>query len=266
MRAGFYQFRPLFGKVKHNLDKVLSALDQVEADLIVLPELAFTGYYFADKKEAYDMADDVTSSVIIDELTRLCKKQNFHIVSGFTEKYLDECFNSSVLIGPYGLEHVYRKIHLFNEEKNIFSPGDIPLQVHSIGDAKIGMMVCFDWVFPEVSRRLALLGVDIICHPSNLVLSWCQDTMITRCLENRVYAITTNRYGADKRPHGELKFTGKSQIVAPGGKLMHRAASQRDELYITDIDLDLTKNKMITPLNDVLADRRPEFYKLNPGE
>ncbi|MDX1518927.1 MAG: nitrilase-related carbon-nitrogen hydrolase [Gammaproteobacteria bacterium] len=260
MLAGYYQFRPLFGKIRHNLNKVVRTLDKVDADLVVLPELAFTGYYFTDKEEAYDMAQDVTSSPIIDSLSELCRRKNFHIVSGFCEKYLDDCFNSSLLIGPGGLEHVYRKIHLFNEEKNVFTPGDTPLQVNEIGDVKIGIMVCFDWLFPEVTRTLALQGADIICHPSNLVLAWCQQTMITRCLENRVFAITANRYGADKRPKGELRFTGKSQVVAPGGKMLHRAPSQRDELYITEIDINEARNKNITPLNDVMTDRRTEFY------
>jgi len=260
MRVGYYQFRPLFGKMERNLQKVLKTLDNIDAELIVLPELAFTGYYFMNKEEACNLSQDVTSSLIIDSLSTLCNENNFHVVSGFSEKYLGECFNSAVLIGPNGLEHVYRKLHLFNEEKNIFTPGDIPLQINHIGDVKIGIMVCFDWVFPEVTRTLALKGADIICHPSNLVLTWCQDTMITRCLENRVYAITANRFGVDKRPAGELKFTGKSQIVAPGGKLLHRSVSQREELTILDINVSEARNKQITPFNDVLADRRPEFY------
>lgn len=260
MKVGYYQFRPLFGKVERNLDKVLAALADVEADLIVLPELAYTGYYFADRDEAYRLSQDVSSSPIIESLIDLCRQRNFYIVSGFAEKYLDKCFNSSVLVGPEGLVHTYRKLHLFSDEKNVFTPGDIPLQVNRIGDVNIGMMVCFDWVFPEVVRTLALQGADIICHPANLVLFFCQDTMITRCLENRVYAVTANRYGADKRPHGELKFTGKSQIVAPGGELLKRSPSQRDDLVIIDIDPTTSRNKHITALNEVLADRRPEYY------
>jgi len=183
-------------------------------------------------------------------------------VTGFAEKQKDKCFNSSLLIGPKGVEQVYRKLHLFNEEKNCFDEGDTPLQVNSVQDAKIGMMVCFDWAFPEVTRVLALEGVDIICHPSNLVLSYCQEVMLTRCLENKIYAITANRFGYDKRPFGSMKFTGKSQIVAPGGTLIHRGYAQREELYIMDIDPALARDKSITPLNEVLADRRPQYYSI----
>ncbi len=261
MRVGYYQYRPLFGKVSHNLNKVVKKLDSADADLIVLPELAFTGYYFRNKAEVKTLAEDPGRSVTVDALTALCKKQNFRIVTGFTEKARDKYFNSALLIGPRGVEHVYRKLHLFNEEKKWFDEGNIPLQVNRIGPIRIGIMVCFDWVFPEVTRTLALQGADIICHPSNLVLGYCQQTMLTRCLENKVYAITTNRFGYDKRPQGVLRFTGRSQIVAPGGTLIHRAASQREELFIMDIDPRLARDKSITPHNEVLRDRRPQYYK-----
>ena len=261
MRVAYYQFRPLFGKTEKNLNKVISALDGVAADLIVLPELAFSGYFFNSREEAYDLSDDVTSSFIIDDLTELCKKNDFHIVTGFNERVFDKCYNSAVLIGPQGLIHTYRKIHLFKDEKKYFEPGDTPLQINEVNGTKIGIMVCFDWAFPEVSRILSLQGAEIICHPSNLVLTWCQETMLSRCLENSVFAITANRYGADKRPQGELKFTGKSQIVAPGGKLLHRAASQKDEVFVIEIDPALARDKLITPENDLLSDRRVEFYK-----
>ena len=260
MKVGYYQFKPIFGKIKHNLGKVINALNDISADLIVLPELAFTGYYFRDREEVKTLAEDPGHSSTIDSLVALCRDRKFYLATGFAEKHRDKYFNSAVLIGPNGIEHIYRKLHLFNEEKNWFDDGDIHLQINPIQDAKIGIMVCFDWAFPEVTRVLALQGADIICHPSNLVLAYCQQAMLTRCLENKVYAITTNRFGVDKRPHGSLKFTGRSQIVAPGGTLIHRAQSQREELYIMEIDPALARDKSITALNEVLADRRPEYY------
>ncbi len=262
MRVGFYQFRPLFGKVEHNCQKILAALENVDADLIVMPELALSGYYFKDKIESLKHAEDPDHSPRLDSLTNLASKNNLHLVIGFAEKRGDQCFNSAALIGPNGIEHIYRKAHLFNEEKFFFDPGDTPFIVNDINGVKIGIMICFDWVFPEVTRVLAMQGAQIICHPSNLVLSFCQQTMLARCIENKVFAITANRYGMDKRPQGSLKFTGKSQIVAPGGKLLHRATSQRDALFITEIDPEDADNKMITEHNDVLADRRPELYSL----
>lgn len=260
MRVGFYQFKPVFGKIGRNLGKVVSTLRKVDADLIVLPELPFTGYYFRDRREVMHYAEDPAHSTTIDSLTALCRDKGFYLVSGFTEKRRDKCFNSAVLIGPEGLIHLYRKLHLFNTEKNCFDEGDIALQVNTVMGAKIGMMVCFDWVFAEVSRSLALQGAYIICHPSNLVLTYCQQAMLTRSLENRVFSITANRTGLEKRAHGELKFTGKSQIVAPRGELLYRATAQRETLHIMEIDPASAHDKSITPLNDVFADRRPEYY------
>ncbi len=261
MKLGYYQYRPLFGKVAHNRKKVVAALQQADADLIVLPELAFTGYYFQDREECLALAEDPDSSETIDALHALCKEKDMYVVSGFTERKKDKVFNSSVLVGPNGLVHTYRKLHLFNEEKNIFDDGDIALQVNTVKDAKIGMMVCFDWAFPEVTRSLVLQGAEVICHPSNLVLTFCQQAMLTRCLENRVFAVTTNRYGADTRPRGSVKFTGKSQIVAPGGVLLNSAPGQRDALHVENIRPSDANSKMITPLNDLLGDRRPEWYQ-----
>lgn len=268
MKVGFYQFRPLFGKPGHNCKKIVKALQSTEADLVVLPELALPGYYFKDKAESLEYAEDPADSPRLDALAKVASEKNMHIVVGFSEKAGTQCFNSAALIGPNGIEHIYRKIHLFNEEKFCFDPGDTPFVVNDIKGVKIGIMICFDWVFPEVTRAFAMQGAQIICQPSNLVLSFCQQSMLTRCIENNVFAVTANRYGTDKRPQGSLKFTGKSQIVAPGGQLLHRAASQRDEVYITEINPNDANDKMITRHNHLFDDRRPEFYSMlnQPGE
>lgn len=262
MKVGFYQFSPLFGRPEHNCQKILNALKNVEADLIVLPELALSGYYFKDKAEALRYAETPGQSELLDKLVDLTKDRKMYLVIGFAEKKGEQCFDSAALIGPGGIEHIYRKMHLFNEEKFCFDVGDTPFTVHDIHGVKIGIMICFDWVFPEAARILALQGAQIICQPANLVLSFCQQAMLVRCLENKMFAITANRYGTDKRPHGGLKFTGKSQLVAPGGKLLHRALSQRNELYITEINPNDANDKMITTHNHLFHDRRPEFYSV----
>ncbi len=267
LKIGYYQFRPKFGKVQRNVQQVVSALEDVQADLIVLPELPFTGYYFHDREEVKQLAEDPHHSTTVDSLISLCREREMYIVTGFAEKQRDKYFNSALLLGPEGIVHIYRKLHLFFEEKHWFDPGDIPLQVQEVRGARIGMMICFDWIFPEVTRALAVLGADVICHPSNLVLSYCQQTMLSRCLENGIFAVTCNRFGKDIRPQGELRFTGKSQVVAPKGVLLHRAPSQRSELYVTEIDIDQARDKHITQLNDMMEDRRPEMYGvLTSGE
>ncbi|OQY29257.1 MAG: hypothetical protein B6244_04515 [Candidatus Cloacimonetes bacterium 4572_55] len=260
-RVGYYQFHPEFGEVAKNRDKVVSILKGIRADLIVLPELPFTGYNFRDRSELASLSESPENSDTVEKLARLCHYQDFYIVTGFAEKCGEKYFNSALLIGPGGLIHIYRKLHLFHKEKECFDPGDRLLSVQEIRGVKIGMMICFDWIFPEVSRVLALLGADLVCHPSNLVMDYCQQAMQTRCIENRVFSVTANRFGEDQRPHGgEVKFTGKSQILGPKGELIHRAPSKREEVFIADIDVTFSRDKRVMPDNHLIQDRRPELY------
>jgi len=260
MRVGYYQFHPEFGAPTQNLEKVQDALKGANADIIVLPELAFTGYYFEDRAELSQLAEDVSESAILKGLTTLCQANQYHIVTGFAERNEDRLYNSALVVGPTGLLHQYRKLHLFNTEKEYFDPGDTPLSTIEISGATVGVMICFDWVFPEVARSLALLGADILCHPSNLVLTYCQQTMRTRSLENSVYTITANRTGQEKRPRGELAFTGQSQIVGPKGDVIKRSGADEEGVVICEIDLSAARNKRMTENNDLFLDRRPEFY------
>jgi predicted amidohydrolase len=259
-RVGYYQFCPLFGQVDRNLQRVVRALRGADADLIVLPELAFTGYCFRDRDELAALAEDPRASPTVDALVALCRERDLYLVTGFAEQHADSYFNSALLLGPHGVLHTYRKLHLFGTEMGCFDPGDLPLEVSSVRGVKLGMMICFDWVFPEVARVLTLSRADLICHPANLVLTYCQQAMTVRCIENLVFAVTANRYGTEVRPHTELAFTGQSQVVAPRGAVLHRAPADRDDLYVAAVDVEQARNKHLTDQNDILIDRRPAFY------
>jgi predicted amidohydrolase len=133
--------------------------------------------------------------------------------------------------------------------------------VYDIGLAKIGMMICFDWFFPEVTRILSLKGAQIICHPANLVLPHCQNAMVTRCLENRVFAITCNRTGIEERSiANSLRFTGKSQIVNPEGTVLTQAGEIGEAVRVIAIDPNAAKNKRVTQRNDLFNDRRTDLF------
>ena len=122
-------------------------------------------------------------------------------------------------------------------------------------------MICFDWRFPEIVRSLALNGAEIIAHPSNLVLPHCPQAMITRCLENRVYAITANRVGNENRiPNETLHFIGQSQVVDPDGNILIRASEIEEEVQIVEVDLGKARDKFINSKNDIFKDRRPDLY------
>jgi len=183
------------------------------------------------------------------------------IVAGLAERSGNRCFNSAVVVGPNGIIGCYRKTHLFFEETLFFDPGDTGFQVWDIGSAKLGVMICFDWFYPEAARTLALKGAELIAHPSNLVLPHCPDSMVTRCLENRVFSVTANRIGSEARGGKErLTFIGSSEVVTPRGRILHRASRDQEELIVVDIDPAEARNKRLNSYNDLLQDRRPSFY------
>ena len=123
-------------------------------------------------------------------------------------------------------------------------------------------MVCFDWFYPEAARTLALKGADIICHPSNLVLPHCPEAMVTRCLENHVFSITANRIGSERRGgKKKLTYIGKSEVVGPRGRVLHRAPEKREKLAIVEIDPAEARDKSLNPYNDLLKDRRTALYQ-----
>ena len=183
------------------------------------------------------------------------------IIAGIAEQDENRSYNSAVVIGPNGYLGKYRKIHLFGTEKNCFNQGNLPLKIFDIGSARVGVMICFDWRFPETARTLALGGADLIAHPSNLVLPHCPQAIITRCLENRIFAITADRVGEEERIPGEkLNFIGQSQVVDPDGNILVRASETEEEVHIVDIDLKKARDKYLNSQNEIFKDRRTDLY------
>ncbi len=262
MRVGFFQFAPVFGEVKTNVEYVARRLSDLQADLMVLPELFTSGYQFASKQEVRDLAEEIPKGPTMGRLIELARDQKMIIVASLPERKGKRCYNSSVLIGPKGFVAVYRKIHLFYEEKLWFSPGENRFQVHQVGGVRIGMMICFDWFFPESTRSLALQGAEIICHPSNLILPYCPDAMVIRCLENRVFAVTANRIGAEHRGgKPQLIYIGQSEVVSPKGLILYRAKADEEDLTVVEVNPKEARNKRINSYNDIFRDRKTKLYK-----
>ena len=184
------------------------------------------------------------------------------LVAVFAEKAGGKVYNSAAVVGPEGPVACYRKAHLYNEEKRYFAPGDTPFPVIDLGAAKIGVMICFDWFFPECARTLALKGAQILCHPSNLVMPYCPDSMPVRALENRVFTITASRTGKDVRDGRELAFIGQSEIVTPAAEILRRAPEAEEELFLTEIDPAEALAKHLNERNHVFDDRRTDLYGL----
>ena len=260
IRCGLAQFAPVFGDVETNLGRVAALAARSDADILVLPELALTGYLFADRAELLDLAAPAGGAVEA-RLAQIAGDTACHLVVGLAEREGRRAYNSSILVGPAGVAGRYRKAHLFDGEKELFEPGELPLAVWPVGGVRVGMMICFDWIFPEVTRTLALRGADVVAHPSNLVLPLCQRVMPSRCIENRLFAITANRWGTERRGERELAFTGGSGIWDPSGLALATAPAAEDHVAAVDLDPAAARDKHVTPRNHVLHDRRVDLYE-----
>ena len=281
MQAALLQTRPVFGDKEGNLERAKELLErelenpnelaqshqEPKPALIVFPELFATGYLFTSRAELEKVAEPTQENEFGPTtafLISIAKEHDCLINAGLAEMgESGKIFNSSVLVSPEGIVGVYRKVHLFGDEKEYFDAGRQPFQVYETKVGRLGLIICFDWAFPEAIRTLTLRGAQIICHPANLVLPNCQQAMITRSVENRVFILTANRVGSDLRDgNNELTFTGASQALAPGGRVLGRLGTNEEGLFVAEIDPKLADNKFINETNDLLADRVPDLYEI----
>jgi len=251
------QFDPHVGALAKNFLKVSTLLQKAKsARLVILPELANSGYNFIDRKQALLLASTISKSNYMEMLVDTAQRQNQFIVSGFLEKEGKEIFNTSVFITPNGEVSKYRKIHLFMNEKEIFSRGNLGLPIFEIDTFKMGMLICFDYLFPEVWRIMGLNGADLIAHPSNLVTFKAFKVVPAQAVINRFFIFTTNRIGSES----DISFSGRSFVVNPEGDVIAEASVDKEEILYTDINPLLSRNKMITTKNHVFNDRITNEY------
>ncbi len=258
MRLAVVQTNPIFGEVETNIRNAISLMEQESADLYVLPELFNTGYNFVDADEVARLAESADGKTSR-SLAEFAAKTKSYVVFGFAEKS-DFLYNSAGLVGPTGMVGIYRKVHLYYRETLFFAAGNRGFPVLELPFGKVGMMICFDWIYPESARSLTLRGAQLIAHPSNLVLPYCPDAMITRCLENRVFAATANRIGVEDRGGLMLRYIGRSEIVSPRGEILTSFGTDEVGVRIAEVDLTAASNKQINEFNDLLAGRKTDQY------
>jgi predicted amidohydrolase len=259
VRVAIIQTDPVFGEISSNVAAALKLMHGLSADLYVLPELFNTGYNFTDRAEAERLSESTTGPTY-QSMAAFAAKNNCFVAYGFAEK--DKLtYNSCALVGPAGLVGLYRKVHLYYRETLLFAPGDRGFPVFDLPFGRVGMMICFDWMYPESARTLALKGAQLIIHPSNLVMPYCPDAMVTRCLENRVFAATADRVGRENRGGVDLRYIGMSEVVSPRGEILRRLGNEQACAAVVEIDLSLASNKKINEFNDLVAGRRPEQYR-----
>lgn len=251
MQVGFVQMNPELLNVEENIDRAFKLVGRKSADLIVLPELFNTGYNFNSRREVASVAERIPEGATTQVLKEFSKRDGGIVVAGIAEKRGSSYYNSAVVVRDGKYLGTYRKVHLFFNERKFFKPG---VEFNVFG--RVGVMVCFDWYFPESARTLMLKGAEVIAHPSNLVLPSCPDAMKTRALENRVFTVTADRVGRERG----LRFVGQSEIVDPHGRIIYRASVTKEECEVRKVDLTMARNKAVTGRNNLLRDRTPRAY------
>jgi predicted amidohydrolase len=273
-RVAVVQFNPQVGleNLEANGRAVTERLEQAVsqgADLIVLPELATTGYTFNSRAEAYAHAEQVPTGRAVQAWEDFSKKHQTYAVGCLPELDGVQLFDTAVLVGPEGYIGKYRKTHLWNEEKLFFTPGNLGYPVFETRLGRIGLLVCWDIWFPETVRIISQQGADLICIPTG----WCWTPpplydasgicmaaylTMTAAHANNVFIATADRIGTER----SSGFMGNSLIAATNGWPIGRIAGpDEDTILYADIDIVQARTAPIwNQLNDLFRDRRTDLY------
>jgi len=272
------QCEPKVGHPRQNLDKSVNLIEQAVkegANFIILPELSNSGYVFNDIQEARELSEEIPSGKSFQTWSKLARDNDIYIVAGYNERDGKHLFNSSVLIGPYGHIGTHRKVHLWYEEKLWFEPGNLGLKVFETPIGKIGMHICYDQWFCEVSRIQAMQGADLIAVSTNWVpLNETEDpakledsgaapmanaVTIVNAHINKVWVAASDRVGEER---GQ-PFLGRSIIVGPIGLTVAGPASAVNEEILIARDCNLLESRARKNINDynvLHGDRRTDLY------
>jgi predicted amidohydrolase len=255
IQAAALQFNVKQGDVDANLAYVRAALRRVagqSAQLAVLPEMWSSGFSYRNLNE---LAQHTPG--IVEELLELSRDLKLVIVGSMPEPHGEKVFNTIYVADNGTLAGVYRKLHLFSllGEDKAFDSGDSWLLADtSIG--KVGVIICYDLRFPELTRRLALEGADVICVPAQWPKPrqehW-RTLLRARAIENQLYVVACNACGQI----GKLDFFGMSMIINPKGELLAEAGETEVEISAPlDMQMMADWRAQIPCFND----RRPELY------
>lgn len=279
-RIACVQMEPKVGRKnkKKNVERSLGLIAEAAgagANVIVLPELANSGYVFESRDEAFDLAEPIPDGATTAAWMAAAREHGAHIVAGIAERDGDALYNSAVIVGPTGYVGTFRKVHLWNEENLFFEPGNLGFPVFHTPVGRIGAMICYDGWFPEGFRLLALQGADLICIPTNWVPIPGQDAKreamanilcMAAAHSNSVFVAAADRVGTER---GQ-PFIGQSVIVSyTGWPVAGPAGPKSEEIIYADVNLaDARRKRNWNEYNQVLRDRRGDVYDemLGSGE
>ena len=242
------------------IEKTVIKAKKQAADLVIFPELSLTGYVVRD--QIYELAETIPgpSTKVIENIA---KKTKAHIVFGMpelSEKTQATIYNAAVLVGPEGFIGKYRKMYLPThsvfEEKRYFRPGH-QAAVFDTELGKIGLIICYDIFFPEVSRLTRLKGAQmIVCISASPAVrrAFFETLTVARAIENTAFLAYVNLVGIEDG----LQFWGGSRLVGPNGKVLVQAKYDDEDLVMCDVDYaDIRPVETFVP---TLRDLRPELF------
>ena len=270
LRIACVQMEPTVGHKRVNVDKSIAMIERAAvggARLVVLPELANTGYVFESRAEAFELAEEIPAGETTRAWTAVAARLNITVVAGIAERAGTALYNSSVVIVPNAPVGIFRKVHLWNEENLYFEPGNLGFPVFHTPVGRIGMMICYDGWFPEAWRLLALQGADLVCVPTNWVpvpgkpipeLPPANFLCMAAAHSNSMFVAAADRVGIER---GQ-PFLGRSLIVGcDGTPLAGPASASNEEILFADVNLaDARRNRNWNAFNQVLRDRRTDVY------
>jgi predicted amidohydrolase len=237
-----------------------------DADLVIIPELSDTGYVFASATEARELASPVAGHPALRRWQELAGRHRTVIAGGFCELGSDGLlYNSAAVVDASGTLAIYRKAHLWDAEKLVFTPGSAPPPLVRLPFGTVAVMVCYDLEFPEWVRLPVLAGADLIAAPVNWPAAACpageRPAEVVKvqadAATNGVFIAVADRC----RDERGVSWVGGSLIAGPDGyPLAGPVLADQPAVLTARCDLAAAADKRITTHNDLLADRRPQLY------
>lgn len=273
IKVASVQTNPVMNAVEDNVTAMVRTIEDLAragVQLAVFPELATTGYMFDSPAEARAVAEDVPNGPTVQRLLRACAANDMHIVFGIAEKAGEHLYNSSAILGPHGYIGTYRKLHLWDNENTIFTPGDLGLPVFPTPLGNIGILICYDIWFPEAVRTLTLSGAELLCVPTNWVPLVAGNSENNTAMANILCMANSHCNGlpivaADRcgQERGQL-FLGRSVIThATGWPAAGPGPADREDVLTADIDVENSASaRQWGEFNNPLTNRRTDAYRV----
>ena len=243
MKIGFFQFNIAFKNPEANRKALEEQLIGKTFDIVVLPELFTTGYLLGSNTCAHDLAENIPNGPTVKLLEKICSNTGGYIIGSLLEQEGENLFNTAVVVGPNGYMGKQRKLNPTDYEKQFLSSGD-KVEIFVINGVKVGVAICFDCLFSELSRFFYRNGVQILCHTANY--GGIQSPIIAqaRAIENKMFVVSSNRSGKEKEGDIVADFRGESRVLDPDGYILIQASNDT-QFGVVEVDVDSVKDKSL---------------------